>query len=527
MTENRMSFIVVTVLAAIACSGILLRWRFHKDITNGKPSPVWRVKYHITFDKLKSGNQVRIGLPDTVPTGRISRESIDYSGLSISLLRHRRTKCREAVAVPVWKNDAASFKAEFEIQIFRCGMITSSPSKVILETNDRAFFLRSETDIQIEEQRVIDILDSLSPKDKDKARTVLMGNIFEFCSEDIYLDEKCSYSDALTTLLNRRGNGTGKAKAMVALCRAARIPARLVTGFVLEKRHDSGPHVWGEAYTRKQWLSYDPEYGYSGKVPETYVPVRKDGASIMKTGNKNGTVANEEFTIELNPHRLQNAAEQKHILDIFDLTRLSMSMQETLVIIMLLVTGALVTAVFRNMIGIRTFGTFTPSLLALSFVYKDILTGIIVFTVVLLIGIAGRAVISRLRLLLIPRLGVVLGLVVVCLVLSVSMLAYLGLTPSAHAVLLPTVIFTMLIERFHITWEEQGFRNALKIFGGTLITSTVCLAVFKIRKAWWLFLEYPELVLAVIALLILVGRYSGYRLTELVRFKNAIPVKDK
>ena len=522
MTENRISFIVVLILLAATSLGIFVRFRMQEETAGQIPSSVWRIFYQITFTKLRSGNQVRIALPDTIPAGRISRESIDYSGLSISILRNRRTKCREVVAVPVWKDSTLSFNAEFDIQIPRRGINALSPLKSPLDTEDRAFFLRSETDIQIENQSVIDILAKLS--DTDKAQSGLISNIFEFCAEDINLDTECSYGDALTTLLNKRGNGKGKAKAMVALCRASRIPARVVTGFVLEKRYDFSPHLWVEVYTKKQWFSYDPEYGYFAKIPETYISVRKDGAAIVKTGKSTKAGIDSRFSVELNPHRL-TAATRKHILDIFDLTRLSMSMQETLVIIMLLVVGAFVTAVFRNMIGVKTFGTFTPSLLALSFVYKDILTGFIVFSVVLLIGVAGRITLSHLRLLLVPRLGVVLGFVVICLVLSVSLLAYLGLTPSAHAVLLPTVIFTMLIERFHITWEEQSFNNALKIFCGTLATSVVCLAVFKIRKVWWVLLEYPELVLAVVALLILVGRYSGYRLTELLRFKSAIPAK--
>ena len=41
--------------------------------------------------------------------------------------------------------------------------------------------------------------------------------------------------------------------------------------------------------------------------------------------------------------------------------------------------GALLTAVLRTIIGIRTFGTFTPTLLALAFVYNDWRTGLVVF----------------------------------------------------------------------------------------------------------------------------------------------------
>ena len=45
-------------------------------------------------------------------------------------------------------------------------------------------------------------------------------------------------------------------------------------------------------------------------------------------------------------------------------------------VILLLPLGALVTAIVRTIIGTRTFGTFTPTLLALAFVYNDWRTGV-------------------------------------------------------------------------------------------------------------------------------------------------------
>ncbi|MFW6158655.1 MAG: 7TM domain-containing protein [Planctomycetota bacterium] len=101
-------------------------------------------------------------------------------------------------------------------------------------------------------------------------------------------------------------------------------------------------------------------------------------------------------------------------------------------------------------------------------------------------------------LLLVPRLSLILSLVVLMLALAVSVLDYLGLTPSARAVILPLVILTMMIERFHITAEESGLRRSLVLLA----------------------LAFPEGLLFVGAPLILVGRYSGSRLTELWRFRD-------
>jgi len=182
--------------------------------------------------------------------------------------------------------------------------------------------------------------------------------------------------------------------------------------------------------------------------------------------------------------------------------------------------GALVTTLFRTVIGIRTFGTFTPTLLALSFVYADWTTGLLTFGVVLAIGLCSRALLDRLKLLVVPRLSVMLTLVVLCIVLMVSVLDYFNLTPSVQAVILPMVILTMTIERFYLTSEEDSPAFALQLLGTTMLIGACCYGVLRWKAVGRLVFTFPEIHLFTIAGLVLLGRYSGYRLTELWRFRD-------
>jgi hypothetical protein len=195
-------------------------------------------------------------------------------------------------------------------------------------------------------------------------------------------------------------------------------------------------------------------------------------------------------------------------------------MHEALAVILLMPLGALVTAIFRTVVGIRTFGTFTPSLLALSFVYNDWRAGIFVFALAIGLGLFSRALLDRLKLLMVPRLSLVLTLVVWCIVLSVSLLDYFHVIPSTKAVLLPMVILTMTVERFYLTAEEDGARFALQLLAGTTVVAACCYAVLRWDEVGDLLLAFPEVHLFTIASLILLGRYTGYRLTELWRFRD-------
>jgi len=107
-----------------------------------------------------------------------------------------------------------------------------------------------------------------------------------------------------------------------------------------------------------------------------------------------------------------------------------------------------------------------------------------------------------------------------CMVLAVAVLDYLSLTPSASAVVLPIVILTMMIERFNIIAEEDGLPNALKIFALTIFVAASCFLVMKVDWFGRTALIFPEVHLLNIAILILIGRYSGYRLSEIWRFRD-------
>lgn len=206
--------------------------------------------------------------------------------------------------------------------------------------------------------------------------------------------------------------------------------------------------------------------------------------------------------------------------DILDLTRLPRQTQEVLAVLLILPLGAVLTSLVRNVVGFQTFGTLMPNLLALSFLETDCATAAGVFAVVMLVGLGGRAVVGRLRLLIGPRLGLVLTATVLCLVVAISLADHLGLAMRTTSILLPMVVLTILVERFYISIEENGLGQSLKSLATTLAVSLACLALLQWAAMGRLAVRFPEGELFVAIGLILIGRYDGYRLTELRRFRD-------
>jgi hypothetical protein len=189
-------------------------------------------------------------------------------------------------------------------------------------------------------------------------------------------------------------------------------------------------------------------------------------------------------------------------------------------ILLMIPIGGLVIAFMRQIIGLKTFGTFMPVLVALSFKETGLLNGVILFTTVVLIGMMIRSYFHHLQLLLVPRLAGVLTIVVMIISL-IGMLAHnfdfnLGLSIA----LFPIVILTMTIERMTIMWEETGPKEAIYTGFGSLIAAAFGFLFMSDETLKHLIFTFPELLLVNLAICMLLGRYNGYKLTEYYRFRK-------
>jgi transglutaminase-like putative cysteine protease len=506
----------VAALVIAGALGVALRASGRRELHLLDGDSVWRLTYDVRFDVERPGARIRVALPADTPHSRVFRQDVSYSDLTAERMRPSRSESRELSLSAV---RAGEYRIVARLDLHLCREARWQPNGPVgpLRADDRAQALRATPTIQVNSPAVENTLRSL--RNAPGRSADLVHALFEFCAFELEPGGDTAPDDAAGALETGRAGPLGRVRAFVALCRASKMAARLVTGFEIRETAGLRPHTWAEVLVGEAWVPYDPENGYSGEMPHRFVPVRRDGVEIVHTSGARDLEASYAL-MRLPPGSGPWASRPRHVLDILDLTRLPLEVHQVLSLILLLPLGALVTSVFRTMIGIRTFGTFTPALIALSFVFADWRTGVLVFAAVLALGLASRSLLERLKLLMVPRLSVVLTLVVLSIVFLVSVLDYYGLTPSAQAVLLPMVILTMTVERFYVTTEEDGVRFALQLLGGTVLVAFCCFLVLCWNRVGRMLLAYPELHLFTLAALVLVGRYTGYRLSELWRFRD-------
>jgi hypothetical protein len=70
-----------------------------------------------------------------------------------------------------------------------------------------------------------------------------------------------------------------------------------------------------------------------------------------------------------------------------------------------------------------------------------------------------------------------------------------------------------------VAWDERGAGTAIREGIGTLIVAAVAYLIMSWKPLEHLVFVYPETLLVLFALSLLLGRYSGYRLNELFRFR--------
>ena len=506
MNARRISLWVALVLALLGASGALWRAHVRHQIRVAHGDSLWRVRYTVDFYAEKRGARLHLASPLDTAQSRIFRQELYHRGLTPA--RHMAgTHNTRELDLAADREGALRVTAQFDIHV--------SP-----ESNWRAWGALDAPAPLTNATPSAAVASTLAELRSRAATTnTLVTTLFNFCADEIADGSAEDSSDTDSLLTRKSAPPGGKARAFAALCLAAKIPARLVTGFELDAEDEAHPIVWTEIFQEKKWQPFDPERGLLGALPPNFAPVRRE-ATELAWGTSIRDVKTAFSISELPSPPGVLATGRRTVWEILDLTRLPLETHQVMALILLIPLGALVTALFRTVVGLGTFGTFTPTLLALSFVYADWRTGLFVFAVVMVLGLLSRNLIERLKLLVVPRLSVILTLVVLCLAFCISLLDYAHLTPTPQAVLLPMVILTMTIERLFINMEEDGARTALQRFLLTLLVAACCYLVLRWNTVGHFLLAYPEIHLVTIAVLVLIGRYTGYRLTELWRFRD-------
>lgn len=500
--KQRYVYVLAAFLTVVGLSAFLYKWQvLGFPVSENQETPVWTIESSVKFDSGPGSIKVQLHVPTLTPGFRMLNENSVSRGYGFTL--NYGSGGREAQ----WAIRRADGEQTiyYRISVYEDDSVDQSdttppfpPLPVINEP------LKTAVDILVSDVRdhsadtatfTTELLRRINDPSPDPNVELLMAGV----------DNNADFVGVVTMVLA-----------------AGRIPARMVRGFPLAGRQRSADLVaWLEVHDGDRWLYFNPATGEE-RLPERFLVWWRGNEPIVNL--EGGSSVEVSFAVQKNFFdavaiaETQAAQSDASAID-FSLYSLPIQTQAVYSVLLMIPIGALIMVLMRNFIGIDAFGTFMPVLIALAFRETQLFWGVVLFTLLVTLGLTIRFLLDRLRLLLVPRLSAVL-IVVVILMLFISLTSHrLGLETGLSVALFPMVIIAMTIERMSVVWEERGAADAIRAGAGSIVVAIT--AYIFMGMAWLehLIFTFPELLLVILAMVIMAGRYTGYRLSELKRFR--------
>lgn len=200
---------------------------------------------------------------------------------------------------------------------------------------------------------------------------------------------------------------------------------------------------------------------------------------------------------------------------------------ENITLLLLLPIIATCIALIRQVFGLKTFGIYIPSLLSITFVVTGIKYGLFIFVVLLVIATLLRMLMSRINILYLPRMALVLSMTAFAIIALYVIGSLTGRTGIIELSIFPILILVIIIEKFLEVQIEKGFKSSLKLTLWTIFVSVGVYYAINAEVVKTFIIAYPETVLLVIPVGILIGKWSGLRISEYFRFREVAQLAEK
>ena len=184
--------------------------------------------------------------------------------------------------------------------------------------------------------------------------------------------------------------------------------------------------------------------------------------------------------------------------------------------------GVTVIAVLKNVVGVKTFGTFAPVILALAFLQAGLLFGLLLLLNILFIVISTRELIRRELIQQDHRIAILVTLVGLSIVMIEILAEYFHYPQFDFSFLFPVLILAWVAERYVEGIDRSGWELPSTQLLWTVVSVLVAYAVMTVDPA----VDFLTLNPLVWPLLVLANWFLGtrvrFRLSERRRFRKTL-----
>jgi hypothetical protein len=500
--------LIIAVVALVVLGGGLATYKsawLGVPIWQGVQVNEWQVEARVSF--LATGEKVKARL--ALPAAAVEKKDIQEAG-SLGYHYNIETALGEYTAVWSSENREDSQALYFRVRFPEGTRSGGEPAAAGVQTTE------------LESPGLSGALGEAAANLVKRAQSISSDPDALFVS--IFVDLAAGESSQEFVLVRRHYEKEFKGRAMLAmgidLLGLAGVPARIAYGVRLDPEAGGQvPVPLVEYYDGAYWKVRDPAEPSAvldGRA--MFVWHRGGGPLLDVTGGENSRVSFTVVKDRIPLARLTNLSDSPFLVS----TILGLPLAERAVFryIVLIPLGAFVVVLMRNIIGIPTLGTFMPVLLALALLEIPLVRGLIMFGVLIAAGLWFRFLLSRLNLLVVPRVAACVVIVTLLMMLMTVISYRMGIGGGLQITLFPMIILAWTIERMSIIWEEEGGRSAIAQVGGSVVVAVLAYLFMRVPQVQYWAFYFPELLLVLLAGILIIGRYTGYRISEWIRFKT-------
>lgn len=508
------------ILIAMAAAALAYRvWHGGIRLDTMKPDIGYLLTLRFDVDLHGEEAFIKAHLPEVSSDIRLLTEKTESSRLSYTIKSDGNMRVGNWFAQDLKGAESGVYESIVQINEFQyeipddASLPSPLPKSIVKYLQPTDAIPSDEAEIKNKAQELTQSANTL--KDKITA-------LYQFVRDDIQLSEHETTLDALTALRWKEAHCGGKARLLVALLRASEIPARLKGGFVLSPGTLNRHHLWTQVWMNGHWIPFDP-------VEDIFAQQRSNVLGFF-SGDiplfEHSENINFRYVCKIKKWRLSpeeqiargNAANYSaySLWAVFRKAHVSLNL---LRILLLLPIAALIVLIARSVIGMSTLGTFLPALISVSFRDTGLLWGLTLLVTIIFMSGFIRRLIDPLQMMHTARLAVILVFVILMILGTTHFAIHSSMLQPASISMFPVAIMTIQTERIFNLEQERGLADTMKITVGTIFLIICCYLVIDSDALQALVFTFPELLLAVVGLYLVLGRWSGIRLLEYRRFR--------
>lgn len=492
-----------TIIAALILLGLGTAWLRHTNMEipflAGEQRPVWMIEARVDFFADGDAVVANLALPTNPPGFRMFTEQAASPGYGWSIIEGEGKRHGEWTKRSATGPQTLYYKAQFVGGI-------DADNTPIAEPLARSVVWDGPQATAAGQLLATALSTSSTPQSLTRELIKLLKDSSPDQNASLMMAAEPNMATLLEKLLNQAG-----------------VPARSAMGLYLEdaRRHQSLNQMV-EVFVGDEWVLFNPETGQQGMPENLLIWHRGDQSLLDVVGGSRSRIGFSMIYQTVPALELARAQANDSIFSIIGVQRLPIEEQSMFKLLFLLPLGALVVVFMRVIVGLKTSGTFMPILIALAFLQTSLFLGLFSFISVVAFGLVLRTYLSRLNLLLIARIATLVVLVIF-IISILSLVGYqMGLNTGMTITFFPMIIIAWTIERMSILWEEEGPKEVLVQGGGSLLVAVLAFSMMQLPVIGHLTFNFPELNLVFLAFIMLMGQYTGYKVSELRRFRAMI-----